>query len=130
MRHFQRTGVVIFPRSARVRLWTASLLTAAIAGACAPGATLPRGTDRSASVEVENQAFLDVNVYVVRSSQRIRLGTVTGHSTRVFAVPSNLVGTGAMVRFLADFIGSDRTPISEEMVIWPGDRVELTIPAS
>jgi hypothetical protein len=121
---------VSLSRSVRARLWTASLLTAVGAAACAPGASLPRGADGSASVEVDNQAFLDVNVYVVRSGQRIRLGTVTGHSTRVFAVPRNLVGTGATVRFLADFIGSDRTPISEEMVIWPGDRVGLIIPSA
>ena len=117
-------------RSRRTRLWRASLLIAAGAAACAPGPTLPRAEDAGASVEVDNQAFLDVNVYVVRSGQRIRLGTVSGHSTRTFAVPRNLVGTGAMVRFLADFIGSDRTPVSEEMVIWPGDRVEMIIPSS
>jgi len=106
------------------------LLLAADAVACAPAATIPRSADLGASVEVDNQAFLDVNVYVVRSGQRIRLGTVTGHSTRTFAVPRTLVGTGATVRFLADFIGSDRAPISEEMVIWPGDRVEMIIPST
>lgn len=37
---------------------------------------------------------------------------------------------GATVRFLADFIGSNRAPISEEVVIWPGDTVELIIPSS
>lgn len=98
--------------------------------ACAPAATVPRSGDLGASVEVENQAFLDVNVYAVRSGQRIRLGTVTGHSTRTLALPKHLVGSGATVRFLADFIGSDRAPISEEVVIWPGDTVELIIPSS
>ena len=120
----------IAARPKRGRLWRASLLLAAGTLACAPGATPGRGPDTGASVEVENQGFQDVNVYVVRSGQRMRLGTVTGNSTRTFAVPRTLVGTGAMVRFLADFIGSDRTPISEEMVIWPGDRVELIIPPS
>lgn len=117
-------------RATRARLWCGSLLIVAGVTACAPGATLSRGSENSASVEVENQAFLDVNVYVLRSGQRTRLGTVTGHSTRVFAVPGYLVGTGTMVRFLVDFIGSDRAPISEEMLIWPGDMVELIIPSS
>lgn len=122
--------MTVAARPKRARLWRASLLLAAGAVACAPGATLPRDTDTGASVEVENQAFLDVNVYVVVSGQRMRLGTVTGHSTRTFALPRTVVGTGATVRFLAEFIGSNKAPVSEEMVIWPGDRVELTIPPS
>ena len=117
-------------RVTRARLWTASLLITAGAAACAPGGTLPRGADGTASVEVENQGFPDANVYIVRSGQRARIGTVTGNSTRVFPLPRYLVGTGAPVRFLIDFIGSARSPISEELIIWPGDTVELIIPSS
>ena len=111
------------------RSLVASLLIAAGATACATAGTLPRSDEGSATVEVANQAFLDVNVYVIRAGQRMRLGTVSGSSTRTFVVPRTLVGTGAQVRFLADFIGSNRAPVSEEMVIWAGDRVQLTIPS-
>lgn len=117
-------------RADLARRWSATLLIAAGAVGCAPTATLPRAADNSASIEVQNQAFLDVNVYIVTSGQRMRLGTVTGNSTRVLAVPRTFVGTGVMVRFLADFIGSTRAPISEEMVIWPGDTVEMIIPSA
>lgn len=109
---------------------TTLVLLAVAALACAPqqsesGRTAPA----PATVQVDNQAFLDVNVYALRSGQRIRLGTVTGLSTRTFVIPRTLVG-GALVRFQADFIGSGRAPVSEEMVIWAGDSVELTIPAA
>ena len=45
-------------------------------------------------------------------------------------MPATLVGSGLGVRFIADFIGSDRAPVSEEVTIWPGDEVSLTIPAA
>ena len=34
-------------------------------------------------VKVQNRAYLDMNIYVFRSSQRIRLGTVNGRSESV-----------------------------------------------
>ncbi|MGI8619044.1 MAG: hypothetical protein ACR2L6_08130 [Gemmatimonadaceae bacterium] len=105
-------------------------LLVGLAMACAPAAAPGRDTQGRATVEVENRSFLDVNVYAVRSGQRIRLGSVTGQSTRTFVIPSTLVGTGALVRFQADFIGSNRAPVSEEMMIWAGDEVELTIPSA
>ena len=79
-------------------------------------------------VRVENQDFLDMNVYVVRSGQRIRLGNVSGLSTRVLPIPPSLVGGGAELRFLVDPVGSNRTPISHEIFVQPGDVVELLIP--
>lgn len=116
-RSLARTGVCI------------SLLMGAAVAACAPRSTgediLP-GT--AATLRVENQAFLDVNVYVVRSGQRTRLGTVSALTTRTFVLPGTMVGTAVSVRFQADFIGSSRAPVSEEVVVWEGDEVELRIP--
>ena len=79
-------------------------------------------------VEVENQGFNDMVIYAVDGAQRVRLGSVTGHSSRTLTIPRHLVGGGATIRFLADPIGGNRTPVSEEMVVQPGDIVSLTIP--
>lgn len=79
-------------------------------------------------VEVENQGFSDMVIYAVDGAQRVRLGSVTGHSRRAFSIPRYLVGGGGTLRFLADPIGGNRTPVSEEMVVQPGDVVSLTIP--
>jgi hypothetical protein len=52
----------------------------------------------------------------------------TGNATKSFPVPSYLVRTGGPIRFQADPIGGNRTPISEEIMVHPGDIVSLTIP--
>jgi hypothetical protein len=106
-----------------------SLLVGATEAACAPRAAredISLGT--AATLHVDNQAFLDANVYVLRSGQRTRLGTVTALSTRTFVLPRTIVGTAVTVQFLAAFIGSNRAPVTEEVVVWEGDEVELRIP--
>lgn len=120
-------------RRVRGRFWflAMAVFTLAAASACASsGATVQNDDRRSATVVVENANFQDVNVYALRGGQRMRLGTVTGNTTRTLTVPRTLVGSGVVVRFLADFIGSTRAPVSQEVMIWPGDSVELLIPAT
>ena len=113
------------------RAFGLALIILATAGACiSPGARMEGDDRRAATVVVENGNFQDVNVYAVHGCQRIRLGTVTGNTTRTLNVPRTLVGSGVLVRFLADFIGSTRAPVSQELMIWPGDSVELLIPAT
>jgi hypothetical protein len=82
-----------------------------------------------ARLRVDNQAFLDMTIYVYRNSQRIRLGQATGNSTTRFTIPANLLFGATPLRFLADPIGGNRTPISQEISVSPGDEVMLTIPA-
>lgn len=82
-------------------------------------------------VRVENLGFPDVTVYVIRGgSQRIRLGIAGGNRTSVLTLPANLVQFPTPLRFLADPIGSNRTPISTEITVNPGDEVVLQIPPS
>lgn len=101
-----------------------------LAGACArqsqeDAGAVPR---TETMLRVENQDFLDMNVYVLRSGQRIRLGSVPGLSSRVLPIPASLVGGGSELRFLVDPVGSNRTPISQEIFVEPGDVVDLVIP--
>lgn len=77
---------------------------------------------------VQNQAFLDMNVYVYRSSQRIRLGTVNGSSTTRILIPANYLFGATPLRFQADPIGGGRKPITQEIMVSPGDEVHLMIP--
>lgn len=81
-----------------------------------------------AMVRVENQGFSDMVIYALDGAQRIRLGSVTGHSTRTLPIPGYLVRGVGTLRFLADPIGGRRTPVSEELTVQPGDLVTLTIP--
>ena len=43
------------------------------------------------TLQVDNQGFLDMTVYAIRNSQRVRLGSATGNSKTNLAIPSNLV---------------------------------------
>ena len=79
-------------------------------------------------LQVENQGFADMVIYAVNGGQRVRLGLATGNSTKSFTLPSYLVRGGGPLRFLADPVGGNRTPVSEEMTVQPGDVVRLTIP--
>ncbi|HEX6433886.1 MAG TPA: hypothetical protein VFZ87_06575 [Gemmatimonadales bacterium] len=79
-------------------------------------------------VQVENRGFADMVIYAVSGSQRVRLGLANGNSTRAFTIPRTLLRGAGPLRFLADPIGGNRSPISEEMIVEPGDIVTLVIP--
>lgn len=127
------------PARARLARCRAALLVAGtLAGPVALGAGVLSacyGRGRNAAVpqeattvRVRNQSFLDHNIYVLNGGARSRLGTVTGNSTATLRIPSSLVQPGGLLRFLADPIGSSITPVSEQIVVSPGDEVQLTIP--
>ena len=90
--------------------------------------TAEPSSESPAILEVENRGFADMVIYAVSGSQRIRLGLATGNSTKSFPLPSSLLRGAGPLRFLADPIGGTRAPVSEEMVVQPGDVVTLTIP--
>ncbi|MDB4898602.1 MAG: hypothetical protein JWN53_410 [Gemmatimonadetes bacterium] len=81
-----------------------------------------------AILKVENQAFLDMTIYLLRGPQRIRMGIATGNSTTRFTIPPNVLFGATPLAFFADPIGGHRTPVSEEITVSPGDEVTLTIP--
>lgn len=79
-------------------------------------------------VEVQNQSWLDVNVYVVRGAQQVRLGTVNGATTRRLRIPASLLFGPTPLRFVIDPIGSGRTPVTQEVLVSPGETVRLIVP--
>ena len=105
-------------------------LTAAVGflAACSSYSRAPATPQSETRVRVENQASLDMNIYVLRGAERIRLGTATGLSTTILKIPSQLIFGATPLRFLADPIGFNRTPVSDEIVVAAGDEVTLTIP--
>ena len=117
-------------RRAAVRALAASLALPALAGAAAcygKGKNAPEPVART-TVRVVNQGFLDRNIYVMRSSERVRLGTVSGNSTQVLTIPASIVQTIMTLRFVADPIGGRAPAATEEISVSPGDQVVLTIP--
>ena len=106
------------------------MCSAAFAGACRGNTQEEMAAEpvEPTYVRVENRAYLDMTVYVYRSSQRTRLGTVTGNSSTKFIIPHSLLFGPTPLRFQADPIGGNRKPVSEEISVSPGDEVVLVIP--
>jgi hypothetical protein len=117
-------------RRARRTAWLTAVACLALIGACSRNSSPDVGEEQVAPtrLRVENQAFLDMTIYVYRSSQRIRLGTANGNSTTRLTIPKSLIFGATPLRFQADPIGSNRQSISQEITVSPGDEVTLTIP--
>ena len=111
---------------ALVRPLVLSLLLVACSHGGSPQVT-PK-TNAAATVEVQNQGFADMTIYVLSQGVRVRLGLASGHSTSQFPIPAYALEGDRLVRFLADPIGGTREPVTEEIAVDPGDTVELTIP--
>ena len=126
-------GSLALARSDRRRFAVAlcaMLLAAVTSVACyGHGKNAPQPVPRT-TLRVVNQGFLDRNVYVLRGSERVRLGTVVGNSSAVFVIPSSVVQSAMTLRFIADPIGGRSSSMTEEISVTPGDEVVLTIPPS
>jgi hypothetical protein len=81
-----------------------------------------------AAIRVENEGFTDMNVYALRSAQRVRLGLAPGHASTRLTVPMALMNGPTQLRFIADPVAGSRPSVSEEITVAPGDSVVLTIP--
>ncbi|MGQ0642290.1 MAG: hypothetical protein ACT4P6_16200 [Gemmatimonadaceae bacterium] len=113
---------------AAIALLATSVAVNACGGARQGG---PRATDPATMLQVDNQSFLDMNIYLVTSGgARIRMGTASGNSSTTLRIPPTYVFGGTELRFLADPIGSNRTPISQGITVFPGDTIKLIIPPS
>ena len=111
-------------------LWKLSFVTLVpVLGGCGHSkAVTDVAIEQPTTLLVDNQAFTDMTIYVLEGSRRVRLGMAGGHAETRFTIPKYLVRSITSLRFLADPIGSDRTPVSDEIQVNPGDQVVLRIP--
>jgi hypothetical protein len=104
-------------------------MLAAIAGCHARKPDTGAAPEAGATLTVENQGFTDMTIYAVSGTTgRVRLGQVTGNTTQHLSIPGYLVQSGGTLRFIADPIGGARRPVSDELLVSPGDSLTLTIP--
>jgi hypothetical protein len=106
----------------------------AAAGLSACGGNSTAAADRpepkvAGQLEVVNRSASDMDVYLVRGSQRIRLGLApNGTTTRFTLVPGQVVGVD-LLRFEAvPLLGLGRVASSEPVKLSPNDVVRLDIP--
>lgn len=113
-----------------LRSLTTAVALAVAAGACTAHAsprTGPLPAERETTVEVTNNNWSDMVVYVVSSGMRRRLGTINSMSTERLRVPRALVMPGVKVRLMADPIGDSDTFNTGPILVSPGERIEFTI---
>ncbi len=89
----------------------------------------PRDTGPKTVLEVENDAAMDMNIYVLaHATNRVRLGTAVAHITTNLTIPPDLLFGISTLRFIADPIGGSALPVSQEISVQPGDTIRLQIP--
>jgi hypothetical protein len=104
------------------------LVLLAVSASCMKRTIRPRESD-TIVVRVTNNNALDVTVYAVNQSMRVRLGTVTTASTANFALALHSVSPTGDLQLLADPIGSRRTVTSETIHVFAGQVVEWVLTA-
>jgi hypothetical protein len=109
--------------------FTASLLllAAACAGSPAPASSPSPLTQRTIQVQVDNQNFSDMNVYLVTRGSRWLLGNVAGLTKTTLTVPAGLTPADLQVRLRAQAIGGRRTISTPTLIVPPGQQVYWTI---
>ncbi|MFQ5640342.1 MAG: hypothetical protein ACE5IR_20375 [bacterium] len=113
-----------------MRIFTLFFVILLFLGSCTSGSRNTREDNTGiTTVSVENRNAIPMTIYVLKRSQRVRLGRVAALETGVFVIPDDIVGRTAFVRLIADPVGSNRSPISEEFTVAPGDRIEMVIRA-
>jgi hypothetical protein len=96
----------------------------AAAGCWGQRKTSPIEPAAPAMLHVENRHWLDVDIYVVQSGHRSRLGTVTAAATKDFRFPRSTTLEPAPLQLLAAPIGSPATLMTESIVLKPGTQVD------
>mgnify|MGYP003579315678 CR=1 FL=1 len=111
-------------RTLRIAVITLAL----VVGACASSSSTA-SEDPPTYIVVDNRSRFDMTIYVVRDNgQRIRIGRAPSVSEERLRIPSDLLFGLTSLRFLADPLAGNRQPISNEIVIQPGEEITLTIP--
>ena len=114
---------------ARNAIRLVSLVLLCAVSACKPReGSAPRPQVARTVLIVDNQAFLDMRMYVTNGSQRLRLGLATSKTVTPFTIPSSIITGAHVLSFRAEPLASNRSAQSEQLYVSPGDTVRLMIP--
>jgi hypothetical protein len=78
-------------------------------------------------LKVENNNWMDVDVYLVRNGEPFPLGTVSGPGEGHLVLPSLATTPGAQVQILVLPIGGADDYLSPTLLVNPGDVLHLTV---
>ena len=79
------------------------------------------------TINVVNNNWLAMRVYVIVGSVRYRLGTVNGLGRQTLKVPVGVVSNGNDIRLVAVPFAQRSATYTREMLVYPGDELEYRI---
>lgn len=85
--------------------------------------------DEPVTLEVTNHNWSDVNVYVVRGTQRTRLVTVIATQEAAVTVPVHALRPNGEIRLLAHRVGDPKSFLSEVIFAKSGSTIAWTLEA-
>jgi hypothetical protein len=101
------------------------LLVVLLAG-CAP---LGGAAEPYATLVIDNDSAMNVNIHAVRHGSRLRIGMVPGVSTRDFPIRADMLGPGGQLDLVIDPIGSRTTYSAMPINVNRGDTIQLRVGA-
>jgi hypothetical protein len=78
-------------------------------------------------VEIDNQNYSDMNIYLIDQGTRVLLGSASGLSKTTLLIPAGIARGNWEVRLLADPIGGTSPIRTPELLVAPGQSVYWTI---
>jgi len=101
-----------------------------LSSACGASRTTPTSNPEPSSdeipVQIDNQNFSDMEIYVVRNGQRLLIGQAGGLTKTTLTIRNAARGDGR-VRLLAEPIGGARPIATPTLVVPPGQSIFWTI---
>ena len=124
-RHMQTT----FRFPSRYAILGAGSLLLAACGSRAGGTPSGASPDPTTQLAVVNRSSSDMDIYMVRSGQRVRLGLAPANVTTQFVLtPGQVAGVGLVHFQGVPLLGLARPIGSEPVMLRAGDVVTLNIP--
>ena len=107
-----------------------ALVFALIGPGCATGHSAAEqaspAPDEAVALDVTNDTWQDMDVYVLASTVRVRIGGVTSQTTAHLEIPADLLAYGS-VQLRADPIGGGTPYVTDPISIRGGQRITLTV---
>jgi hypothetical protein len=101
-------------------------LSIACGGSPSTVASKPEPSSNDIPVQIDNQNFSDMDIYVVRSGQRLLIGQAGGLTKTTLTI-RNAVGGDGRVRLLAEPTGGVREITTPTLLVPPGQSIFWTI---
>jgi hypothetical protein len=101
-----------------------------LSSACGASRSTPTSSPEPSSdeipVQIDNQNFSDMEIYVVKNGQRLLIGQAGGLTKTTLTI-RNVARGGGRVRLLAEPIGGARPIATPTLVVPPGQSIFWTI---